>query len=618
MHDGERYVITHLAGLEHVLAKNEETGKIKELPLKEITPVSEKTSEGSNLAGAELSLISTEDWNEADVWYERLIPLIESTQITREMVDKVAEVAGVHRTTVYRKLNIYEAMGKVSSLVKEKPGRKEGQNGFPEEVEMLIQSTIDNFHFNKEKKKRKKKETCEEIKKKLAAAKLPVPSEKTIYNRINAAINSQNKKDSKSSSYIDDPSIPDKLTGDDYPLALVQIDHTEVDIEVVDEEFRESIGRPWITVVIDIFSRMILGFYLSLAPPGDISVGLCLAHAISTKEKWLAKFNITTPYPSWGIMDIVHADNAGEFHSNMLKRACKEYGIDLEWRPIKKPQYGSHIERLLGILLNEVHKLPGTTFSNIDEKGDYDSEKYAQLTLSELEEWYALFITGVYHQRFHPALNTTPIKQYERGILGNKDTPGRGLPKGVESEDRLRLDLMPGFTRTIQDYGIKIDHIRYNSGVLSRFKHDRDPNNPKRKIKFIFKRDPRDISVVYFYDPELKEYFRVPYRDTSFPSISIWEHRKILRHLKALGEKDVDEKLIFETNEKMHEVRERAAEKTKTARRDMERRRHHQQITPPKTADNLYNVSDKAIESIDEESYDEIEIPPYDEIEIYD
>ena len=55
-------------------------------------------------------------------------------------------------------------------------------------MEIIIQNTIDKFYFNKEKKKRKKNETYEEIKKKLESAKLSVPTEKTILNRINAAI----------------------------------------------------------------------------------------------------------------------------------------------------------------------------------------------------------------------------------------------------------------------------------------------------------------------------------------------------------------------------------------------------------------------------------------------
>lgn len=621
MHDGERYVITHNLDLENVLAKHDESGRLKEIPIKEISPISENSASSKRMKGTELSLISTEVWKEAEEWEERLRPLIETKHLTVKDVQKVADEAGVHFVTVYRKLKVLKRIGKVSALVKESPSGGRGKSRLPKESEFIIQNIVDNFFFNKENKSRSKIETFDEVKKKLEGAGLQVPSEKTIYNRINAAIKKKNKGDEHFDPEIyDDTPVPGRITGADYPLALVQIDHTKVDLNIVDEIYRQIIGRPWITVLIDVYSRMIIGFYLTLDPPGDMSVGLAINRSIQRKESLLAKFNITTPYPCWGIMDIIHADNAGEFHSNMIKRACREYGIDIEWRPVKKPRYGAHIERLLGHLLKRIHRLTGTTFSNIEEKGDYESEKYAQMTLTELEEWLFHFITGVYHQKLHKALKTSPIKQYERGILGTKDIPGRGYPRAVQNEDRLKLDLMPGIHRTIQDGGVVIDYIWYKSGVLNRYINSTEPDNSTKKMKFVFKRDPRDISVIYFYDPELKEFFRVPYRNSSFPSISIWDHRKVLNYLDKLGIEDINEDIIFDTYKKMLAVEERAAMNTKAARRAMERRRQNQQIEPPKTADDFCVIPESPIERNDELNPDELnqEILPYDEIEMYD
>ena len=53
-----------------------------------------------------------------------------------------------------------------------------------------------------------------------------------------------------------------------------------------------------------------------------------------------------------------------------MKMACKEYGIDLEWRPVATPHYGAHIERLLGTLNDEIHSAPDTTFSNPRQRGE--------------------------------------------------------------------------------------------------------------------------------------------------------------------------------------------------------------------------------------------------------
>jgi len=325
-----------------------------------------------------------------------------------------------------------------------------------------------------------------------------------------------------------------------------------------------------------------------------MSVGLCLTHSILPKEKWLAKYNISTAWPCWGLIGTLHADNAGEFRGQMLKRACAEYGINLEWRPVAKPNYGAHIERLLGTVLKEIHSLPGATFSEPKEKGAYDSEKEAAMTLTELEEWLAVFITQVYHQRVHSELQTSPIKRYEEGILGTEDRPGTGLPHRVLDEDRLRLDFMPHLERTIQPRGVVVDEIHYFSDVLRRFINAADPDDPRHKRKFIFKRDPRDISVLYFYDPDVKRYYPIPYRDTSRPALSVWELREATKRLKEEGRRDIDENLIFAAYARMRAAEEQAVRETKRARRDGQRRLHHQQAVKPQ-------LSDQPISSYQEE-----------------
>jgi putative transposase len=115
---------------------------------------------------------------------------------------------------------------------------------------------------------------------------------------------------------------------------------------------------------------------------------------------------------------------------------------------------------------------------------------------------------------------------------------------------------------------------------LHRFVNAGDPNDSQRKRQFIFKRDPRDISEIYFYDPELKQYFRIPYRDTSHPAISLWELREVRRQLEQEGRENVDENLIFEAYERMRRQEEKAVRETKKVRRSRQRRDMHQHIVP--------------------------------------
>ncbi len=74
---------------------------------------------------------------------------------------------------------------------------------------------------------------------------------------------------------------------------------------------------------------------------------------------------------------------------------------------------------------------------------------------------------------------------------------------------------MPYLERTIQATGVVIDHIHYYDEVLR--KYINTPNNSKNLKKYSFRRNPKDISVIYFFDPDLNEYFEIPYRDTRYP-----------------------------------------------------------------------------------------------------
>lgn len=364
-------------------------------------------------------------------------------------------------------------------------------------------------------------------------------------------------------------SVPDA----NWPLALVMVDHTELPVMVVEEETRRVIGRPWVTFAIDAFSRIIPGMYLSLDAPSAMSAGMCLSHSILPKEKWLAERGIEAEWPCWGVMGILHMDNAKEFRGNMLRAACEEYTIDLHLRPVKTPHYGGYIERLMGTVSEELKNVPGTTFGNFKEKGEYDSEGNAIMTLAELERWLVLFIAQ-YHHRLHSGIGTSPLAKYREGLLGAKGRPGRGLPARRLDEEKVRIDFMPFEARTIQDYGVQWD-LTYYADVLRPWINSRDPSNPKLKRYFRFRRDPRDISHIYFFEPNAKQYFQVPYRDLSQPPISYWEYREAKEAARKDGLKDIDERTVFHYARKLRVEVEQAMAKTKSARRKKQRNVEH-------------------------------------------
>ena len=238
-------------------------------------------------------------------------------------------------------------------------------------------------------------------------------------------------------------------------------------IIVVDEETREPIGRPWITLAMDIFTRMVTGFYLTMDAPSRLSVSLCLLLAVFDKSAWLQDREIDNAWPIAGLPECLHADNGADFRSKAFIRACRDVGIKIIWRPPGTPHFGGHIERLIGTQMGAIHLLPGTTQSNPSERGDYDFTKQSSLTLRELERYIALEITGQYHQMIHATLRRPPIaawREYEGA------TPLR-LPS-----DRMRfwISFLPEEERTLRPDGIHLFRIRYwSAGAHCRYWADK-------------------------------------------------------------------------------------------------------------------------------------------------
>jgi putative transposase len=254
-------------------------------------------------------------------------------------------------------------------LTPAKRGVRPGHDRLDPAVETLLTTTIAAFDLHGQK--RAAQQTSPEVARRCRNAGLTRPHPNTVRNRLNALSDRDKLRRRAGGNAVRDKStpLPGAFPGADWPLAVIQIDHTPVALLLVDDVHRRPVGWPWVTLAIDVFSRMGTGFSVSFDPPGALAVGLCLAHAILSKDTWLAQHDIATPWPVGGVLGTVHADNAKEFRGTMLRKACQEYGIDRHWRPVARPHFGGHSERLLGTLNAEMHTLPGSTFSKPQERG---------------------------------------------------------------------------------------------------------------------------------------------------------------------------------------------------------------------------------------------------------
>ncbi len=561
------YCIKHCISPQEVIAINIKTKRYATLKATELKTASEMPLD----AHSPQKDISHIDDKEYDILEKRLYgiqPLIEGKS-TEEVRKHAAEI-GVSLPTLYRWYRSYLNYGGIAGLFPKKRGRRVGEKMIDIRAESVIKHVIETFYLTRQRPNAQA--VIRKVHTECLKRNIPLPGKNTIRSRI-ADIDDRIRIASRYDKKIArDKLDPAAGTFDvPYPLHTVQIDHTKMDVIVVSERDREPIGRPWVTFAVDVYSRMIHGYYLSLEPPSATSVAMCIANAVLPKNGLLAQYDIDADWEIWGFMHNVHVDNGADFRSDALKKACMLHEINIDFRPLGKTNYGGHIERLIGTVMAEAHTIPGTTFSSVAQKGGYDPEANATMTFKELERWLLLFITKVYHKRIHSAIGMTPEEKFVEGILEDKAT---GIPAKPENPQSIYLDFLPSFERTIQRNGVNIDGLNYYDGILRPFVHAKDKTTGKRK-KFVFKRDPKDVTEVWFYNENDNGYYRIPLADQSVEHMTLYELNEIKKKLRKQREDKggrIDEKEILMAYEELQAQIETSKQKSKKAKRNAERK----------------------------------------------
>jgi putative transposase len=462
---------------------------------------------------------------------------------TAAEVGKLAVEMGVSQATAYRLIKLFRAGGTVLSLVDRKRGRPEGHRTLDQRREEIVRTTINAYYLKRTRPT--VSQLARDVQTNCISVGLKPPHRRTIVARL-ADIDLQKRAKRRGEQKIvkATTAFPGSFEAA-RPLAVVQIDHTKADVFVVDEETRRPIGRPWLTLAMDVCSRMVTGFYLTMEAPSRLSTSLCLLHSVFDKSAWLREREITEHWPVAGLPDTLHVDNGPDFRSRAFKRGCEDAGIAIEWRPPGEPRFGGHIERLIGTQMGRLHLLPGTTFSNKQELGEYDSKRHAALTLRELERYIALDIVGSYHQSIHSSLGRPPIAVWREH---EGEIPLR-LP-----QDRLRFWLT-----FLPPTGIHLFKLRYWSAALSA-----DVGRSDRRL--LVKYDPRDMSRIFVRRPS-GNFVEARYADVTLPSITLHEAVIARRTLLEKGHREVDTRAIVRTAITQRELLETATKKTAAARR---------------------------------------------------
>ena len=558
----EIFKISSIIDFHELVGINIETKRPKRLEIKYLKPIAPENIEMNPKIYKDINEYSNEEFREIQEKYNAIQPLL-SNDISREEIETHAKKIGVHFTTLYRWLRKYKSTGTLTGLLPKPSGRKKGETRLDFMTEDVMQQVINNYYLTKQRPS--VQSVINKINIECKNRGITAPSKNTIRNRIHklSEYDVLKKQGNRSTARTKFEPVPGSFKAE-YPMQLIQIDHTPVDLILVDDDTREPIGRPYITVAIDVYSRMIVGYYLTLSPPSSTSVALCITNTVLPKDRTLLELDIDAEWNVWGFPETIHVDNGADFRAEALRTAGLAHGINIEFRPVGKSNFGGHVERVIGTLMEAVHEIPGTTFSSIQKRQEYDSDKNSSMTFQEFERWLVTFITKIYHKRKHEGIGMSPEQLWEKGIFGEESSVGL-LPKPSDSVS-VTIDFLPIFHRTIQKNGVNIEGLNYYDHLL-RSKINMMDEGTNKKKKFIFKRDPRDIKYVWFYDDHLQEYFKINVADQNMPNMTLWEYELIKKRFHEDGKTQINTEQIIEAHEELHQQIEDSTKKSKKARR---------------------------------------------------
>ena len=497
-------------------------------------------------------MANSDRFTEREIRIARVLRPLGTKPMSRQQAEMAGKLLGLHWTSVYRLRQRFLADPVASSIVQRARGPKPGGKRVNARAEQIIDDVLRRWVPKQRELAHPLLDTWMEVRRRCLLAAVTAPGRNTVARRMSE------HRDAQAALLATDPSAqtaPGHFLAS-APLEIVQIDHTQADVEVVDEWFRRSMGRPWVSVAIDIATRCVVAIYVAMERSNAGTVALLLSRVALAKEAWLASIDVEVDWPMHGLPKTLHLDNAAEFKSRTLRMGCAQYGIELMYRPVGRPQFGGHIERMNRTLMQRLKGLPGTTGNSTVGRKARESADRAALSLKEFERWLTLEVAQRYHNSAHRGLMAaTPASAW--ATLA-QTRPPRLLPPGPDEALRFLVRFMPTASRTIQGDGLTLFHIRYWHPIFVAWRISH------RSV--VVRYHPEDLSRI-FVSKDGKEYLEARYADVRRPPISLWEQRAACRILKAQGKPEISEPLIFAAIDKQRQIVATARQVTKRARR---------------------------------------------------
>lgn len=281
----------------------------------------------------------------------------------------------------------------------------------------------------------------------------------------------------------------------DRPFEVAHIDHTILDVQLVCSHTGQVLGRPWLTLLSDAFSRRTLAFYLTFDEPSYRSCMMVLRECVRRFSR----------FPQ-----VLVVDGGREFESTYFETLLARYECTKKTRPPAEARFGSICERLFGAANTQfIHNLQGNTqiTRNVRQVTKAVNPKgHAIWSLVELHPRLSQYLYDVRDRLNHPALGQSPLEAFQTGMVRG----GRRLHRMVLYNQEFLMLTLPttakGTAKVTPSRGAKINHVHYWCDAF------RDPEIQGKAVPVRY--DPFDAGVAYAFVrkqwlPCHSEYFAV-------------------------------------------------------------------------------------------------------------
>lgn len=348
-----------------------------------------------------------------------------------------------------------------------------------------------------------------------------------------------------------------------FPLDLVQIDHTPLNLYVLDDVSYIPLGTPHITALKDGESSCLTGMYVSFRPTGLQSVYGAIKHSL-VSHQYIADLwpDIENPWPAHGMAATYWTDRGLDFVSGRLRLAVAGLGAGYEHCPVREPWVKGSIERFFGTIEQTFYELlPGRTFSKLQLRDGYNPKEQAVIRFSTL-----IYLLHKWAADYHNILENSrslarPLDLWIEGV-------GKVPPAYPKSIDQLNVILGHRERGKLSHEGLRYEWMTYANEWLQDLMKDLG-----KGIHLEYVVNLEDLGRIQVLDPRTKTYHTVPNTRPEYANgLSHYQHKYIRKYAAIALERDSAINTLLDTRNRIAEIaQEELAKKDNATKRHLAR-----------------------------------------------